>query len=228
MARTTASESSKTGFTLLNLALNTATIGSLSDAGQDGTHGLDQEDTNVCRGKFESGLDNVVAIRITHELLEFLLMHHFLDHDSFSVHVSAANTLLDNVGAELLLGKLSDVSAKAETERVSEGHIVQVENVLDNIVSKRVLDELEAVCSNLAYKLDLLKARGMVNAALKNTASVTVRTNGNTVFADSIEDELSVLSLEMVEALLNHMIAVKVLNESDHIATQSVDDHLNL
>lgn len=155
-------------------------------------------------------------------------MHHFLDHDSFSVHVSAADTLLDDVGAKFLLGEFGNMTLEAEAERGGKGHIVQVQNVLNDVVAKGVLDKLEAMRSDLAHKLDFLKARGMIDAALKNTASVAVRTHSDTILTDSIEDELSILSFEMIETLLNHMVAVEVLNKSDNVATQSVDDDLNL
>lgn len=62
VTRATASESSKSRLTLLDLALNSAAIGGLSDARQDGTHSVDQEKTDLCRSKFKSSLDNVVAI----------------------------------------------------------------------------------------------------------------------------------------------------------------------
>lgn len=68
----------------------------------------------------------------------------------------------------------------------------------------------------------------MVNAALKHTATMAVRTDRDAILADSVEDELSIFSLEMVEAFLDDMIAVKVLDESDNIATQCIDDNLDL
>jgi hypothetical protein len=90
---------------------------------------------------------------------------------------------------------------------------------LHNVIAKGVLDQIEAVGRNLANELDLLVAGGVVDAALENTTAVAVCADGDAVVTNSIEDELSILGLEVVEALLNDVIAIKVLNESDNLST---------
>ena len=46
------------------------------------------------------------------------------------------------------------------------------------------------MCGDLADKVDLLEARGVINAALKDAAAVAVGTDGDAVLAYCIEDEL--------------------------------------
>lgn len=103
LTRATASISSKTGLTLLDLALNATSIWSLANAGQDRAHSLDQLDAKVRRCELKGSLDDVVAVLIAHQLVQRLLMHHLLDHNGLVVHISAADALLNDIGAELLL-----------------------------------------------------------------------------------------------------------------------------
>ena len=120
------------------------------------------------------------------------------------------------------------MACEAETERVGEAHVVEVEDVLHNVVAERVLDQLKAVGGDLTHKMNLLIAGSMVDTALKNATSVAVRTDGYAVLANSIKDELGIFCLEVVQALLDHVVAVEILNERDYVATQSVDDDLDL
>jgi hypothetical protein len=142
-----------------------------------------------------------------------------MDHDSFGVHVCTADALLDDIGAELLLGQLCNVSSEVEAERGGEAHLVEIEDVLHNVVAEGVLDQIEAVGRDLADELDLLVAGGVVNAALENTTAVAVCADGDAVVTNSVEDELSILGLEVVEALLNDVVAIEVLNESNNLPT---------
>lgn len=117
---------------------------------------------------------------------------------------------------------------EADTQRRREARIVEVENVLDDVVAERVLHQVEAISSDLANKLHLLEAGGMVDAALENAAAMTVRADGDAVLADSIKDELGVLGLEVVQALLDDVVAVQVLDKIDNLTAQGIDDHLDL
>jgi hypothetical protein len=218
----------KTRLALLHLALDPAAIRSLADARKDGTHGIDEMKAAVRWSEVESGLNDVVAIRIAHELLQLLGVHHLLDHHELGVLVSATNTLLDNVGAELLLRKLSDLALKALAQGGCEARLVEIEDVLHDVVAEGILHEVERVSSDLADQLDLLEARGMINATLKNAAAVTVSADGDAVMAHGIEDELRVLGFEVVQALLDDVVAVQVLNEVNHLVAQCIHDHLDL
>ena len=57
-------------------------------------------------------------------------------------------------------------------------------------------------------------AGSMINASLNDTASVTMCADRNTMNGYCIEDELSISTRKTVEAFLDNMIAVKVL---DHL-----------
>lgn len=93
----TTSVGGKTTLTLLNLALNAATIRGLADRRQDGAHDLDKMQTQFRRGELERSLDNIVAIRVAHELLELLSIKEFLDEQLLGRHLSTTNALLDDV-----------------------------------------------------------------------------------------------------------------------------------
>jgi len=81
---------------------------------------------------------------------------------------------------------------------------------------------------NLTHKLNLLESRSVVNAALQNTATVTVRAYSDTIFTHCVEDELSILGLKVVEALLNDVVAVEILDKLDNLVLQGIDNHLDL
>ncbi len=62
--------------------------------------------------------------------------------------------------------------------------------VLDHIVPKRVPNEREGVASDLRNKCRLLWPCGMVDAALKYAATMTVGSNGYAVEPHCMKDEL--------------------------------------
>lgn len=68
----------------------------------------------------------------------------------------------------------------------------------------------------------------MIDATLENAAAVTVSTNFNTVHSNCIEDELSILSGELVQALLDDMVAVQILNQVNDSAVESINDNADL
>ena len=185
-------------------------------------------DTQSRRSELERRLDNVVAVRIAHELLKLLDITELLDQHLLGGHLGTADALLDDVGAEHLLGELHNLTLEAFAHGRGESSVVQVEDVLDNVVTKRILDKVEAVRRDLANEVNLLVARRMIDAALKNTAAMAVGTDDDAVLAYGIEDELGLRGLEMVQALLNDVVAVQVLDEVDDLARQRLNDHLGL
>ena len=52
----------------------------------------------------------------------------------------------------------------------------------------------------------------MVDAALENAAAMPMGTNHNAVRSNSIEDELCIGGGEVIETLLNNMIAIQILD----------------
>jgi hypothetical protein len=85
----------------------------------------------------------------------------------------------------------------------------------------------------------------MVDATLEHTTTVTMSCHFDTVGGDCIVNELHatvsdrnigynlsvylvVLGCQFVEALLNHMVTVQVLNEDNHVKAESNDDRVDL
>ena len=99
---------------------------------------------------------------------------------------------------------------------------------MNDIVSEWVQDESERVVGDFSDELDSLRLGSMVDAALEDAATMTVSANSNAVFTNGIKDELGILGLEVVEAFLDDMVTVQVLNEIDNSVTESVHDGLNL
>lgn len=219
---------SKTRLTLLNLALDATSIRSLADGRQDWAHALDEVDTQVWRGELKGSLDDIVAIGVAHHLLKLLGIHELLDHNTLCGHVGATDALLDDIGAELLTRKFGDLASKAKTQWVGKTRFVQVEDVLDNVIAEGILDQMEAIRGDLADKLDLLETGSVVDTALKNAAAVTMSADGDAVLTYGIENKLSILRFEVVQALLNDMIAVQILDKLDNLVGESFDDHVDL
>ena len=101
-------------------------------------------------------------------------------------------------------------------------------DILNNVVTKRILDQREGVCCDPLYKKRPLHGRSMINAALDDTTSMAVRANNNTVLTNGVDDELSILGLQMIETFLDHVVAVEILDQLHYTAAQCSNDGLNL
>lgn len=77
-------------------------------------------------------------------------------------------------------------------------------------------------------ELNPLRIGGMVNASLQNTTSVSVRSDLNAVRGNGIVDELVIFRDQPVQALLNDVVAVQVLDQADDVQTQGQDDRPDL
>ena len=117
---------------------------------------------------------------------------------------------------------------ESEAQRSSERGFIEIKDVLNDVIAEGILHEMETIGGDLANELNFLEARSVINAPLENAASVTVSTDSDAVRTNRIEDELSILSLEMVQALLNDVIAIKILNQRHHLVAQSIDNGLDL
>ena len=119
---------------------------------------------------------------------------------------------------ELLLGQFANLALEALTHGCCEGSIVEIQDVLNHVVAERILYKMETMGRNLANEVDLLEANSMVNAALKNTATMAMGANGDAVLAYSIKDELSLHRLEVVQTLLDDVVAVQILDEINNLS----------
>jgi len=113
-------------------------------------------------------------------------------------------------------------------QRLGEDRLVEIEDVLDNVVSERILNQNISIVRDLSNEPSLLITRSVVNATLQDTATMTVGSDINAVGANSIKDELSINGGQLVEALLDDVVAVQILDELDNSVAKSIDDGLNL
>jgi len=118
--------------------------------------------------------------------------------------------LFDDVGAELLDGKSTNIARELTDDRVTEAVIIEVQNVLNHlfdinqtcfqeaeikgthVVTVRILNEGECVESDLVNELHALMIGCVVNTTLQDAASVSVSGDFHTVGSNGIVDELQV------------------------------------
>ena len=99
---------------------------------------------------------------------------------------------------------------------------------MHNIVPEGILDQDIGVVGNLSNQPSLLIARSMINASLKDTAAVAVGANFNTMGSNSIKNELSIGGSQLVQALLNDVVSIEILDKLHNPVSESVDDGLDL
>lgn len=68
----------------------------------------------------------------------------------------------------------------------------------------------------------------MVDRSLQDTASVSVSGNFDQVGSDGVVDELVVVWDELVETFLNNMVPVQILDQSDNVHAEGVDQGSDL
>ena len=139
------------------------------------------------------GLDDVVGVRVAKQLLEIGRIHNLIDESASGGIVASANRLLDHVGTELLSGEGGNVAEEALSQRLREGRLTKVEDVLNNVVAEGILNKSEGVHGDMLDKRTLLMARGMVDTTLQDATAMTMGTDNDTASANSVEDELGVL-----------------------------------
>jgi hypothetical protein len=77
-------------------------------------------------------------------------------------------------------------------------------------------------------KLNALLLGCVVNTALEDAATVPVGGNFDTVHSDGVINELVVRRNETVQALLDDVIAIEVLDEGHDVRREGSDDGNNL
>lgn len=98
----------------------------------------------------------------------------------------------------------------------------------NDVVSERILNKRQGVVGDFSNKLNPLRIGSMVDASLQDTTSVSVRSDFDAVRGNSIVDELIVFRDQPVQALLNDVVAVQVLDQADDVQTQGQDDRPDL
>jgi len=196
----------------LNLSLNSATIWSGTDGWKIWTDSLNETRLHLRVGIIKSSLNDIVGERISEELIKLSGLQHLLNQEILGALLSAAKTLFNDVGTELLLGQLRYSTGEHEDQRLGEDWLVEVKDVLDDVISEWILDQNIRIVGDLANQPSLLISRSMIDTTLKNTAAMTMSSHIDTVGSNRIEDELGIGRGELIQALLNDVIAVQVLN----------------
>ena len=211
-----------------DLACNATAVRRGLDTRKYRTNRISQAFTRLEISVLKSSLNDVVGERIPQHLLELIADQHLINKKALGLVISSAQTLLDHVGAELLLGQSNDATAEVLAERRGEAAFVEIEDVLDNIVAEGILDEVEGTPSDASNELGSLGTLGVVDAALQDTTTVSMSANNDTLGCNSIIDELGPLSTKTRQALLNDVVAIEILDKLDDGMTQGVNDHVNL
>lgn len=211
-----------------DLGLNATAVGSCSDLRQNRPNRLNEAIFLMRRGILQGSLDNIVGKRVSKEALHLLGNQELFDNHVARGGLGTSKALLNYVGTELVARELADATLEGGNNRFSKGRLVQVDDVLDNVVAKGVLDKNASVLCDPLDEPKLLVTSSVVDAALQNTASVSVCSNLNTVVANCIKDELGINGSELVEALLNDMVAVEILDQFHDAEPEGLDDDVNL
>lgn len=90
------------------------------------------------------------------------------------------------------------------------------------------LHKSETLVCDLRDELDALALRSMVDTPLQHTAPVAMGSDLDAVGSHSVVDELIVFWFKRVEALLDDVVAVEVLDEGDYMAVEGRHEGLNL
>jgi hypothetical protein len=211
-----------------DFSLNATTVGCSSDLRQDWTDCLYKAVLVMRSSVLQGCLNDIVGKRVPKKALHLLVTQKLVHNKVLRGRLGAAKALLDDVRAELVAGQLGDTVLKGLNNRLSEDRLVQVNDILDDIVAKRILNKNSRMLGDALDEPKLLIARCMVDAALKNTAAMSVGANLDTIVAHGIKDELSIKGRKSIEALLDDMVAVEVLDELDDSETQGLDYDVNL
>jgi hypothetical protein len=211
-----------------NLGLDTASVGSGSDLRQDRSNRLHEAELHVRSCVIQRRLDDVVGEGVTQKPLDLLRREHLLDNHVLGRALSAAQAFLYDVGAEFVARQLAHTATEHGHNGLGEGRLIEINDVLDDVIAEGILNENPGMFGNTRDEPVLLVAGSMINAALQDTATVTVGTNFNAVVANGIKDELSIGRGELVEAFLDDMVAIQILNKLHNTEPQGLDDEMNL
>ena len=79
-------------------------------------------------------------------------------------------------------------------EWVSEAGLLEVDDVLEYVVAKGILNKMEGAVSDLADEFGFLVTGGVVYATLQHATAMTMGPNRHAVCPNGIKDELSLVN----------------------------------
>lgn len=111
---------------------------------------------------------------------------------------------------------------------LGEDWLIEVEDILHDIVAEWVLNQHKCGVGDLADQPGLLVAGGVVDTTLKDAAAMAVCADIDAVESDRIEDELRVEGGKLVQAFLDNVVTIQILDQLHNLITQGLDNDLNL
>lgn len=215
-------------FIALDFGLDTTTVRGSANGRQIRADGINETVLHGRIGIVQSRLDNIVGKGVSEKAIKFAGLKHLFNQHILGRLLGTTEALLNDIGAELLLGELTNTTLKHSNKRLGENWLVQIQDVLNDVVTEWVLDENIGVIGNLTNEPSLLITRSMINASLEDTATVTMGSDVNAVVSHSIKDELRVNRGQLVKTLLNDMVAIEILNKLDNSELEGSNDDLDL
>lgn len=212
----------------LELGLDSLSVRSVSDHGQDRLDVFDQDHALRRIRVVESGLNDVIGKRVSEQLLQSVSVQELANKDLSKFRVGHSDALLNDVGREFLDRESTDVTNELPDEGFTKSVVVEVKNVLNDVVTERILNQRKGVVSDLGHQLDSLSISGVIDAPLQDTASVSVGSDLDAVCGDGVVDELVVLRNEPVETLLDDVVPVEILDQANDVQAEGEDDGSNL
>mmetsp|Transcript_47175 Transcript_47175/g.152855 ORF Transcript_47175/g.152855 Transcript_47175/m.152855 type:complete len:307 (-) Transcript_47175:1106-2026(-) len=201
------------GAALEELGLDSLSVQGRAEGGQVRRDLCDEEGDNVVLADGEEGLDDIVCERVVQQRGERLGRGQLVGDHRDCGRVARLEALFDHVGGELLEGELREAAAQRLHDRVRERRLAQVEDILHDVIAKRVDDELGREPHDLADDLLAVRRRGVVQAALQHAAAVPVRRDGEAIRDGAVIDARGQLGGQRGEAALHHVVRVHVADE---------------
>ena len=113
--------------------------------------------------------------------------------------MGSTEAFLNDIGTELLLRQLWDLALEGVAKRVGEARFLEINNILKDVISKRILHQVKSTICDLAYELGFLDTSGMIDTALQNATTMTMSSDCNAIVANSIENELLALARNLLQ-----------------------------
>mmetsp|Transcript_3896 Transcript_3896/g.17207 ORF Transcript_3896/g.17207 Transcript_3896/m.17207 type:complete len:224 (+) Transcript_3896:141-812(+) len=166
----------------------------------------------------QRGLHHVVTVRVHQKPVEQRRRHNLADHDVAVLlerGVCELKALLHDVGRELLHRELGVVTRESHHDLGVGPRQGQVQDVLNHVVAKGILRQHERLSGDLLHERASLAIGGVVDAPLQDAASVPVRGNLHAALSRGVVDKLVIFGAQALEAPLNDVVPVEVLDEGD-------------
>ena len=211
-----------------DLGLYAATVWCMSNLWKEWSNRFNKAKLDRWSSVLQGRLNDIVCKGITKQTFDLLAWNDLFDNHVFRLRLGTAQALLNHVGRKLVTRKLANATLEHCNQRLCEYWLVEINDVLNHVVTEGVLDKDTSMLSDTLHKPQLLVPRCVINTALKNTAAMSMSTNGDAMSANSIKNKLRIRRHQLVQTLLNNMVAIQVLDKLNNTEAQSFNDKVNL